>query len=212
LRPGDVLIAGAGNSGAEIALDLAKGRRTWVAGRDTGHVPFRVDGFWGRLFLVRLVLRVVFHRLMTLGTPMGRKMRGKMLTQGGPLVRTKPHQLVAAGVERVPRVVGVRNGLPALEDGRVLEVPNVIWCTGFDPALSWIDMPIFGSDGEPRHDKGVATGEPGLYFVGRMFVYAASSVMVHGVGRDAARIAAVIANRARARAARENRSAFAASH
>jgi putative flavoprotein involved in K+ transport len=192
-----VLIAGAGNSGVEIALDLANERRTWVSGRDTGHVPFRIDGFWARLFLARLVLRVVFHRIMTLGTPMGRTMRVKMLTHGGPLVRTKPNDLVAAGVERVPRIIGVRNGRPELEDGRVLDVSNVIWCTGFDSALSWIDLPIFGGDGEPKHDKGVASGEPGLYFVGRMFVYAASSVMVHGVGRDAARIAHVIAERER---------------
>ena len=128
---------------------------------------------------------------------MGRKMRVKMLTHGGPLVRTKPNDLVTAGVERVPRIVGVRNGLPELEGGRVLDVPNVVWCTGFDPALAWLDLPIFGGDGEPKHEKGVVSGEPGLYFVGRMFVYAASSVMVHGVGRDAERVARIISERAR---------------
>ena len=67
-----------------------------------------------------------------------------------------------------------------LEDGRVLEVANVIWCTGFDSGLSWIDLPIFGEYGEPVHEPGVVTGEPGLYFVGRLFLYAASSVMIHG--------------------------------
>ncbi len=195
LKEGAVLIAGVGNSGAEIALDLARQRHTWVSGRDTGHVPFRVEGFWARLFLLRLVLRVFFHRLMTVRTPMGRKLRKKMLTQGGPLVRTKPIDLLTAGVERVPRTVGVRDGLPLLADGRVLDVANVIWCTGYDPGLSWIDLPILDSNGEPRHEYGLANGEPGLYFVGRMFVYAASSVMVHGVGRDAARIASVIATR-----------------
>jgi hypothetical protein len=44
------------------------------------------------------------------------------------------------------------------------------------------------------HEDGVVTGEPGLYFVGRLFLHAGSSIMVHGVGRDAARIAQVIAN------------------
>jgi putative flavoprotein involved in K+ transport len=195
LRAGDVLLAGAGNSGSEIALELSRTHRTWMSGRDTGHIPFRIGGFWGRLFLVRLVLRFLFHRLLTVKTPMGRKVRVKMLSQGGPLIRVKPKDLLAAGVKRVPRVVGVRDGLPLLEDGRVLDVENVVWCTGYDVALSWIDLPIFGEYGEPLHESGVATTEPGLYFVGRMFLHAASSVMVHGVGRDAARIVQAIVAR-----------------
>jgi putative flavoprotein involved in K+ transport len=204
LRPGEVLMVGAGNSGSEIALELSRSHRTWMAGRDTGHLPFRIAGFWGRVLLVHLVLRVLFHRLLTLNTPMGRKMRSKMLSQGGPLIRVKPKDLAAAGVERVPRVAAVREGLPVLEDGRVLDVANVVWCTGFETGLSWIDLPIFGEDGEPRHEAGVAKDEPGLYFVGRMFLYAASSVMVHGVGRDAARIVEAIAARAgTTRAARQ---------
>jgi putative flavoprotein involved in K+ transport len=159
-----------------------------MSGRDTGHIPFSLGSFLGRLFLGPLVLRVLFHRIMTLRTALGRKMRTKMLTQGGPLIRVKPKDLSAAGVERLPRIAGTKDGLPVLEDGRVLRVANVIWCTGFDSGLSWIDLPIFDERGEPLHDSGVVRNEPGLYFVGRIFVYAASSVMVHGVGRDAERI------------------------
>lgn len=188
LRDGPVLLVGAGNSGSEIAMELAKRHRVFMSGRDTGQIPFRVGSFWGRLLLARLVLRVIFHRLLTLKTPMGRKMRTKMLTQGGPLIRVKNADLVAAGVERVPRVSAVRDGLPVLEDGRTLDVANVVWCTGYGHGQSWIDLPIFGSDGEPRHSGGVATDVTGLYFVGLMFLYAASSTMIHGVGRDAARI------------------------
>jgi putative flavoprotein involved in K+ transport len=195
LVPGDVLIAGAGNSGSEIAIELSKSRRVSMSGRDTGHIPFRIGGFWGRLFLVRLVLRVLFHRVMTLRTALGRKVRAKMLSQGGPLIRVKPRDLSDAGVERVPRVVGVKDGRPLLEDGRRLDVRNVVWCTGYDPGLSWIDLPIFGEHGEPVHEGGVVVSEPGLYFVGRLFLYAASSVMVHGVGRDAERIVREIAAR-----------------
>ena len=188
-QEGAVLVVGAGNSGAEIALDAARAHDTWVAGRDTGHVPFRIDGLAARLLLVRLVLRVVFHRILTVATPMGRKVRAKVLHEGGVLVRTKPHDLTAAGITRVPRVAGVRNGLPLLEDGRVLDVANVVWCTGFHPGFSWIDLPVFGPDGEPQHDRGVVSSEPGLYFVGLHFLFAMSSVMIHGVGRDAERIA-----------------------
>ena len=188
-QEGAVLVVGAGNSGAEIALDAARAHDTCVAGRDTGHVPFRIEGLAARLLLVRLVLRVVFHRILTVATPVGRKVRAQVLHAGGPLVRTKPRDLIAAGVTRVPRVAGVRNGLPLLEDGQVLDVANVVWCTGFHPGFSWIDLPVFGPDGEPQHDRGVVASEPGLYFVGLHFLFAMSSVMIHGVGRDAERIA-----------------------
>jgi putative flavoprotein involved in K+ transport len=88
--------------------------------------------------------------------------------------------------------VGTRQGLPLLADGRVLDVANVIWCTGFDPGSAWIHLPVFGEDGVPKHESGVATGEPGLYFVGLPFIYSFSSTMIHGVGRDAERIAQFI--------------------
>jgi putative flavoprotein involved in K+ transport len=189
LQPGGVVVVGAGNSGAEIALDVVPGHETWLSGPDTGHVPFRIDGLAARLLLVRLVLRVVFHRILTVKTPIGRKARAKMLHRGEPLVRTKPQDLVAAGVNRVPRVVRVENGLPVLEDGRVLDVANIIWCTGFHSGSSWIDLRVFDADGDARHDSGVVASEPGLYFVGLKFLYAASSSAIHGVGRDAARIA-----------------------
>ena len=189
LQPGGIVVVGAGNSGAEIALDVVRGHETWLSGPDTGHVPFRVDGLAARLLLVRLVLRVVFHRILTVKTPIGRKVRAKMLHRGEPLVRTKPQDLAAAGVKRVPRVARIENGLPVLEDGRVLDVSNVIWCTGFHSGFSWIDLPVFDANGDAQHDAGVVTSEPGLYFVGLKFLYAASSSAIHGVGRDAARIA-----------------------
>src|SRR4051812_11336100 len=51
LRDGGVLIVGAGNSGSEIALEVSRGHRTWMSGRDTGHIPFRIAGLAARLFL-----------------------------------------------------------------------------------------------------------------------------------------------------------------
>ena len=188
LKPGGVLLVGAGNSGAEIAVEVAREHQTWVSGRDTGHVPFRIDGLPARLFLMRLLFRFVFHRLLTVGTPLGRRLRQKVFTQGGPLIRVKPKQMAAAGIQRAPKTTGVLKGLPLLEDGRVLNVANVIWCTGFGNGLSWIDLPIFETNGEPRHESGIATGEPGLYFVGLHFLHAFSSTMIHGIARDAERI------------------------
>jgi putative flavoprotein involved in K+ transport len=85
--------------------------------------------------------------------------------------------------------------VPVLDDGRVLDVANVVWCTGFERGHGFIDLPIFDESGEPRHEGGVAVGEPGFYFVGMHFQYALSSTMIHGVGRDAAHIVGVIAER-----------------
>lgn len=176
-----------------------------MAGRDVGHVPFHIDGLAARLFLSRLLLRVVFHRVLTLGTPMGRKVRPKVIHRGGPLIRQKPRELAAAGIERVPRVAGVRDGRPLLDDGRVLDVANVVWCTGYDPGFSWIDLPVFDERGEPVHERGVVGAEPGLYFVGLHFLYAFSSTMIHGVGRDAEHVAEAVAARARSAASASGR-------
>jgi putative flavoprotein involved in K+ transport len=201
LRDGPVLVVGAGNSGAEIAVELARSHQVWVSGRDTGHVPFKIESLPRRL-LTPFVLRVLFHRILTVSTPIGRRVRPKLLRQGGPLIRVRPNDLAASGVERTPRMAGVRGGLPLLEDGRVLDVANVIWCTGFEPGFSWIDLPVVESGVEPTHVGGIAVGEPGLYFVGLHFLYALSSTMIHGVGRDAERIVDVIDARIRAAASR----------
>jgi len=95
----------------------------------------------------------------------------------------------------VPRTVGVQDGLPVLEDGRVLDVANVIWCTGFRQDFSWIDLPVFDDDSAPIHKRGVAA-EGGLYFVGLDFLFAFTSENVGGVGRDARYIAKHIGNHA----------------
>lgn len=198
LQDGGVLVVGAGNSGAEIALDVNDGRPIWVSGRDVGHIPFRIETTIAYHLLVPLVLRFFFHRVMTVDTPIGRKMRPTLLSQGGPLVRTKPSDLTDAGIERVPRTSAVRGGLPVVGDGHVLEAKNVIWCTGFRPNFSWIDLSIFGGKEnpiEPKHDRGIVPGEPGLYFVGLFFLYALSSSIITGVGRDAKRIVKEIATR-----------------
>jgi putative flavoprotein involved in K+ transport len=184
LRDGGVLVVGAGNSGADISLDVVDTHRTWLSGPDRGHIPVSIDTWVAQNVVFRIIKFVGVH-VLTLRTPFGRKARAKYASQGDMLVRVKPKQLVAAGIERVPKTVGVSGGLPVLEDGRVLDVANVIWCTGYRHDLSWIDLPIFGEDGELLHDRGVVTSEPGLYFVGLFFQYSAASNVIPGVPRDA---------------------------
>lgn len=193
LKPGSVLLVGAGNSGADLCVEVARGHQTYLSGRHPGHIPFRIDGLVTR-HLVHLVRFVGYH-VLTTRTPIGRKVLPMMQSNGAPLVRVKPKDILAAGVERVPRVTGVKDGLPRLEDGRVLEVANVIWCTGFHQDFSWIDLPIFGEDRLPLHCRGVVDAAPGLYFLGLEFQYSVTSDVITGVGRDAAFIAADIATR-----------------
>ncbi|HEY7638619.1 MAG TPA: NAD(P)/FAD-dependent oxidoreductase [Steroidobacteraceae bacterium] len=189
LQPGSVLLVGGGNSGADIALELARtGRETWLAGQGAGEVPFRPERFWGRNLLGPLLLGFVFRHVLTVKTPIGRKARPGILAKGAPRIRVKSRDLAAAGVRSVARVVGARDRRPLLEDGQVLDVRNIIWCGGFHAGFDWIDFPIFDATGDPRHDCGTVLEQPGLYFVGLPFQYAMSSGMIHGVGRDAKRI------------------------
>lgn len=206
LREGGVLVVGASNSGAEIALEVSRSHRTSLSGRHPGSEPTRVGSVADRL--VTPVIWFVFSHVLTINTPIGRRVATRLRAHGLPLARVKPADLLAAGVERIhARTVGAQDGLPLLDDGRVLDVANVIWCTGFQPDFGWIALSVLGDDGEPIHERGVVATEPGLYFVGLFFLSAAISSLVGGVGRDAAYIADQIAARAEARAARTRQTA-----
>ena len=194
LQPGPVLVVGAGNSGADIAMDIVKTHPTLLSGRDVGHIPFPINGFTATA--IYPLVRFMFHRVMTIHNPIARKIRASLEAGHGlPLVRVKPKHLVAAGVERVARVAGVKDGRPVLEDGRVLDVANVIWCTGYRPDYSWIDLPVFEGKSLPTHTRGVVEQQPGLYFMGLNFQYSASSSQINGLGRDSSYIAKAIADR-----------------
>ncbi len=195
LEEGGVLIVGAGNSGADIAMDVARTHPTWMSGKESGHLPFPIDGILGRYFMSR-VIRFIGHHILTLSTPIGRRKRPALLSRTTPLIRVKPKDLTAAGVKRVPRVVGVSNGQPLLADGCSLEIKNVIWCTGYTSGFSWIDLPIFDEVGQPMHERGIVTRAPGFYFVGLHFLYSMSSATLAGVGRDAERVVEAIKSRA----------------
>ncbi len=192
LREGGVLVVGVGNSGADISLEVVQTHPTWLAGKESGHIPVRIDSRAGAITVP--VFRFLGHRVLTWSTPIGRKVLPKMRTKATPLIRVKPKDLVNAGVQRVPRVAGVRDGLPVMDDGQVLDVANVIWCTGFQPEFSWIELPVFDEDGELEHRRGIVADQPGLYFVGLEFQHSVTSDVITGVGRDAEYVAKHIAS------------------
>jgi putative flavoprotein involved in K+ transport len=192
LPDGDVLVVGAGNSGADIALELVRERRVWLSGELGAHIPFNIEGSSGRLIFP--LLWQVWSHVLTFGSPIGRRALPKIRAGKEPLIRVKPKHLARAGVEFVPRTTGVRGGLPLLEDGRVADAAAVVWCTGFEPRHDWIDLPVVDEGSEVLSDhRGVVASEPGLYRVGREFLYAFNSHTVGGVGRDARRIVRHIA-------------------
>jgi putative flavoprotein involved in K+ transport len=187
IQGGGVLVVGAGNSGAEIAIELAAHHQTWLSGRDTGQEPTRAGSLPDRFFTP--IMWLMATRL-TVKTRFGRKLRDHFLDppRGIPLGRVRQKDFARAGIERVPRMAGVMNGYPVLEGGRVLEVSNVIWCTGFTPDYGWIDLSLPIRHGMPIHDRGIVESCPGLYFVGLPFLYSLSSALLGGVGRDARHI------------------------
>lgn len=194
LRPGPALVVGASHSGADIALELAAAHHTTLSGPIHGQAPFRIDGPLARGVLP--IMWFMANHVLTERTPIGRKMQIEVRKGGGPLLRVKREHLEAAGVQYVPdKTVGVRDGLPVLANGTVLDVQNVVWCTGFGKDTDWIKFPVLGADGWPDQKLGRSTSVPGLYFVGLPFLRAFSSMLIGGVGHDAERVAKDLATR-----------------
>jgi putative flavoprotein involved in K+ transport len=194
LQEGPVLVVGASHSGSDIAFEASAEHPVVLSGPDTGQLPAPVESRRGRM-LFRGLFFVGTH-VLTVDTPLGRKVRPHIRHGGGPLLRYRRKDLRAAGVERtLARTVGVENGEPVLDDGRVLDVSNVVWCTGFRPDYSWIRFPFeLGDDGYPVQYRGAASSSPGLYFVGLPFLHSFTSMLIGGAGRDAERVAAQIAS------------------
>ena len=86
-----------------------------------------------------------------------------------------------------------------LADGTVLDVANVVWCTGFRQEFSFIRPSVVGEDGWPRDEGGVVPELPGLYFVGLLFQRGFYSMLIGGAHRDARFIADRILHQTRAR-------------
>lgn len=171
LPAGSVLVVGAGNSGAEIAVDLASSeRQVWLAGRDVGHVP--PLGAW------------TYPLMRLLGRPGAVLSRRGLRGGAEPLGRIRPGDLEAAGVRRVPRAIGTRDGLALLADGRTVHVDAVVWCTGFRADHRVVRLPVCDEHGRLVHRRGV-TGSGGLYVVGMPHQSSITSHLVGGVGADA---------------------------
>ena len=193
LPDGPALVVGVGNSGAQIAMELARFRPTWLAGRVKGVLPRRVLGRDVYDWIWPIVSRV------SVESRLGRRMRDRT-RDGDPLVGITARDIVRTSVHRVGRLSAVEDGLPLCEGERV-QPAVIVWCTGFAPDFSWIRLPVTDSAGFPRHRRGEALDVEGLYWLGLRWQHRLTSSLVGGVGDDARWVAERIATRVATHAA-----------
>jgi putative flavoprotein involved in K+ transport len=192
---GRVLIVGGGNTGYQIATELAATHEVHLAlGTPQKPLPQRLLG------------RDIFRYLDAIGaltkpvdTPIGRRMR-----TGDTLIGSSPRRARRQGVTLRPRAAAANGTAVSFADGSDVTVTSVIWATGFALEHSWIEIPVFADDGAPHHTRG-ATTSPGLYFLGLPWMHTRGSALLGWVKHDAAHIAAHI----HARAVRERTSVLA---
>jgi putative flavoprotein involved in K+ transport len=181
-----VVVVGGGNTGFQIAKELSATHRVYLSvGSRQTPLPQKVLGrdlFWW-LTKTRLLNKTVESRL------------GRRLQHRETLIGSGPPELKKRyGVELKPRVVDASEDTIRFADGSELKGDAVIWATGYRPDFSWIDLPVFDSDGRVRHRRGV-TDVPGFYFLGLTWQYTRGSALLGWVKDDAAFIAGQIAER-----------------
>lgn len=199
LPDGGVLVVGAGTSGLEIAIELAGERQVWLAGRVPFHIPDPVLQHAGGAYWQFI------SKVLTLRTPVGRRVARDFTAQGGPLISVSLADAERAGVRHLPRLAEIDDaGRPVFAGGHALAIATVIWSTGYRPDYGWMHGlpgggPRLDSRGWPLTRRGEVTEHPGLFFVGLPFQYGLTSTLLGGVGRDGAHVAGLIALREKGR-------------
>jgi putative flavoprotein involved in K+ transport len=180
LPEGTVLVVGGGNSGYQIAEELAADRRVDLSiGTVNTLLPQRLLGrdlFW---WLTRLRL---------IRVPAGSRLGRRMQARGEFVIGTSRKQLASAGVGIRPRLVAADGRIATFVDGSTLEVDVVVWATGYRADYSWIDIPGVLQDGRVVHRRGI-TDIPGLYFVGLTWQHTRGSALLGFVAEDARHLA-----------------------
>ena len=165
LRPGGVLLVGAGNSGAEIALDVARaGHGRTSPGTAAGELPFRhrQPARPARTRAAPVPGGVLPRADGSTRRSGGRRSPGRR-ARATPLIRVKSRDLDADGVLRVPRTVGVRDGRPLLDDGRDARCDQRDLVHRISsPASRGSTCRCSTSAAMPVHTRGDHPAEPGL--------------------------------------------------
>jgi putative flavoprotein involved in K+ transport len=183
IRAGRVLVVGGGNTGYQIAEELASTHEVHLAiGTRQTPMPQRILGRD-----VFRVLDAIGAMSKTADTRVGRRMKER-----DTLVGSSPRRARRRGIHLHPRATGVRGASVVFEDGAELTVDAVVWATGFATDHSWIEADIFDSAGRVVQQRGV-TPAPGLYVLGLPWMHTRGSALLGWVGEDAAYLAQQIA-------------------
>ena len=184
-RPGDlpagrVLVVGGGNSGCQIARELAASHQVELAiGKKSPVVPQRLLGrdiwWWGTKLGVSKV---------TIDSKLGHR-----LSTRDPIIGHGPRSVARAGVTLRKAVRAIAGRTVTFEDGTTSEPAAIVWATGFHGSYEWIDVPgVLDRQGRPRHRRGV-TPAPGFFFLGLSWQSTRGSALLGWVGDDAAYVA-----------------------
>ncbi len=201
VRPGRVVIVGAGNSGRQIALELAGSRSSGRPSGDTGdhqvtlavgtrnpELPHRALGrdlFWW-LTRTRLITRPATSRI-------ARRTRAR----GDLVIGSSLQQLAAAGVEIRPRLTDAAGGSMTFADGTQAQPTTIIWATGYRSDYSWIDIDgATDATGDIQHDRGLSPAD-GLAYIGLPWQHTRGSALLGFVKDDASWLAQRVISRTR---------------
>ncbi|OXS54926.1 oxidoreductase [Cohnella sp. CIP 111063] len=178
LQDGPVLVVGAGNSGAQIAVELAKEREVYLS---VGHRM--------KFMPLHLMKKSIFWWFAKIGILKADNLSaiGKRLSrQPDPIFGFELKEAISNGTVRLkPRTVRIVRDVILFSDQTSLKVDNIVWATGFYPDYGWIQIPhSLNEEGKPLHQRGVST-IAGLYFVGMPWQHRRGSALIGGVGQDA---------------------------
>jgi putative flavoprotein involved in K+ transport len=183
LPEGPVLVVGAGNSGLQIAAELAATRPVTVAvGTRPPMLPQRLFGrdlFWW-LSRLGLITKTADSRL-------ARRLQKK----GDLVIGTRWRDLARLGIQVRPRLDDVDLSTAMFADGTVTTVAAVVWATGYRSDYSWLDIPGAVDDDKVANVRGI-TAIPGLSVLGLPWLHTRGSALLGYVKDDAAWLASHI--------------------
>ena len=190
LPPGAALVVGGGNTGYQIAAELAQSREVHLAvGARQTPLPQRILGrdLFRYLEATRLMNKTVTSRI------------GQRMKDRETLIGSSPRSARKQGIKMRPRATGAQGSTVTFDDGFEVTVDAVVWATGFRLDHSFVELPVFDDRGQVSHQRGV-TELPGLYFLGLPWQHTRGSALLGWVKDDAEFIAQRIGAFARSHA------------
>jgi len=172
-----VVIVGAGNSAAQVGVELARHARVTLATR----APVK--------YAPQIILGRDMHWWSTtLGfdhLPIGPYLRA---TPSVPVVDDGTYRAAIDGGRpaRMPLFTDIDGTRITWPDGRTEQVDTVLLATGYRPDLPYLtDLGALDEHGRPLQIRGLSTSHPGLGYVGLEWQRSLASATLRGVGRDA---------------------------